>query len=188
VYPDLKPPDPPLSDGVIMLRPPDPERDSPTLPAFSFDSEIVRRLLGGEPPLPDPDEVFSRQLDWWRRGTNAFFSIDAVGHDHRVGAVRVLFGLYDPFGFAEIGYLLLPDGRGHGYASRAVRLVARWVFDDLGIGRLQARTHVDNVASQRVLERTGFQREGVARRGHVLPVSGERIDTLMWSLLPGELR
>jgi hypothetical protein len=44
-----------------------------------------------------------------------------------------------------------------------------------------------NVASHRVLERTGFQREGVARAGYGYPLTGERIDCLMWSLLPGEL-
>jgi hypothetical protein len=38
-----------------------------------------------------------------------------------------------------------------------------------------------------VLERVGFRREGVARAGHVLPVSGKRIDTVMWSRLPGEV-
>ena len=38
----------------------------------------------------------------------------------------------------------------------------------------------------RVLERAGFQREGVARAGWVLPVTGERQDVTMWSLLPSD--
>jgi RimJ/RimL family protein N-acetyltransferase len=66
-------------------------------------------------------------------------------------------------------------------------VLAQWTFDDLQIGRLQAGTSVGNGASQRVLKRVGFQREGLARAAHVLPVSGERIDCVMWSLLPGEL-
>jgi RimJ/RimL family protein N-acetyltransferase len=110
-----------------------------------------------------PRTFFAGQLERWRRGTDAIFSIDATGHQQRVGIARVMFGLLDPFGFAEVGYILLPGGRGQGYATRAVRLLARREFDDLGIGRLQARTDVDNGASQRVLERVGFQREGVAR-------------------------
>jgi RimJ/RimL family protein N-acetyltransferase len=183
----LRPPDPPLTDGVVTLRLPDAERDAPTLPVIAGDPEIQQRILGGIPPPFDPDEVFPQQLERWRNGTDAFFSVDAVGHEHRVGVTRVLFGLVDPFDFAEIGYFLLPAGRGRGYATRTVRLLVSWVFDDLGIGRIQARTERDNVASQRVLERVGFRREGVARGGHVLPVSRERIDTLMWSLLPGDL-
>jgi RimJ/RimL family protein N-acetyltransferase len=183
----LTPPDPPLSDGVVTLRLPDAERDTPTLPVIAGDPEIQQRVLGGVPPPYDPDVVFRDQLGRWEKGTDAFFSVDADGHDQRVGVTRVLFGLVDPFDFAEVGYFLLPDGRGRGYATRTVRLVARWVFDDLGIGRLQARTEPSNDASARVLERVGFRREGVARGGHVLPVSRERIDTVMWSLLPGDL-
>ena len=58
---------------------------------------------------------------------------------------------------------------------------------DLGLGRLEARTSLGNVASERVLERVGFRREGLARSGFVLPVSREWVDTTMWSLLPGEV-
>lgn len=46
----------------------------------------------------------------------------------------------------------------------------------------------DNLAPQRVLERVGFQPEGLARAAHVLPVSREGVDCLMWSLLPSDLR
>jgi RimJ/RimL family protein N-acetyltransferase len=66
--------------------------------------------------------------------------------------------------------------------------VAGWVFGELGIGRLQARTSIGNVASERVLERCGFTPEGIARSGFVLPVSREWVDTTMWSLLPSDLR
>ena len=99
-----------------------------------------------------------------------------------------MFGLVDPFGFAELGYFLFPPGRGRGYATRTVRLVGDWVLGELGIGRLQARTSAGNVASERVLERAGFRREGIARAGFLLPVSHEWVDTTMWSLLPGDVR
>jgi RimJ/RimL family protein N-acetyltransferase len=171
----------------VTLRVPDEARDAASLRHFE-DPEIVRWLLGGPPKPPEPSSAFAQQLDWWRAGTNAVFSIDAEGHAERVGVTRVMFGLVDPFGFAEIGYILFPDGRGRGYATRTVRLVAAWVFGDLGLGRLQARTSQGNVVSEHVLERVGFRREGLARCGFLLPVSGERVDTTMWSLLPDEVR
>ena len=182
---DLRPPDPPLSDGVVTLRVPDPGRDAASLRHFD-DPEIMRWILGGPPQIADPAAVIAQQLDWWQNGSDAIFSVDAQGHDERVGLTRVMFGLVEPFGFAEVGYIFFPHGRGQGYATRTVGLVAAWVFE-LGVGRLQARTSLDNAASERVLERVGFQREGVARSGFVLPVSGERVDTTMWSLLPGDL-
>jgi RimJ/RimL family protein N-acetyltransferase len=182
----VEPPDPPLTDGVVTLRVPDPERDAQTAIAMAEDAEIQRWILGARPARADPRETLEGQLLRWRNGTDAIFSIDAAGHDERVGLLRVLFGLVDPFGFAELGYSLLPDGRGRGYATRSVRLAADWVFDVLAIGRLQARTTVGNTASERVLERVGFEREGIARAGWVLPVTGERQDVTMWSFLPSD--
>jgi hypothetical protein len=160
VFAGLTVPDPPLSDGIVSLRLPDATRDSASLAVINADPEIIRWSLGAPPPAADPATVFAAQLERWERATDAIFSIEAEGHDER----------------------------GHGYATRTVRLLARWVFNDLEIGRLQARTSLGNAASERVLERAGFQREGIARAGYVLPQTRVRVDCQTWSLLPGELR
>jgi RimJ/RimL family protein N-acetyltransferase len=59
-------------------------------------------------------------------------------------------------GAVEVGYGLAPSGRGHGYAAEALRafcgLAAR-----LGVRLVRADTELDNVASQRTLERAGFR-------------------------------
>ncbi len=64
--------------------------------------------------------------------------------------------------------------------------MARWSFGELGIARLEWTCGPDNEASQRVVGRCGFVREGVLR-SHVT-FNGRRRDTVMFSLLPGELR
>ena len=89
-------------------------------------------------------------------------------------------------GRAAIGYWLAPHARGRGIATHAVRLIAGWAFRDLQVARLELTCGPDNVASQRVAERCGFTREGVLR-SH-LPFKGARRDTVVFSLLPGELR
>jgi RimJ/RimL family protein N-acetyltransferase len=89
-------------------------------------------------------------------------------------------------GRAAIGYWLAPHARGRGVATHAVRLIAGWAFRDLQVARLELTCGPDNVASQRVAERCGFTREGVLR-SH-LPFNGARRDTVVFSLLPGELR
>ena len=85
-----------------------------------------------------------------------------------------------------IGYWLAPHARGRGVATHAVRLLAQWAFADLDIVRLELMCGPDNDASQRVAERCGFIREGVLR-SH-LPFKGGRRDTVLFSLLPEELR
>ena len=83
----------------------------------------------------------------------------------------------------EIGYFVLPHARGRGVATTVARLLAEHAFS-LGIERVAAYVNVGNVASERVLERAGFTREGVVRS---LPVpDGRRVDKTLFSLLPGE--
>jgi RimJ/RimL family protein N-acetyltransferase len=68
----------------------------------------------------------------------------------------------DP-GRGEIGYLLVPEARGRGAATRAVALLVRWAFEELGMRRVQALVDPGNPASMAVLERLGFEREGLLR-------------------------
>ena len=88
-------------------------------------------------------------------------------------------------GTAAVGYWLAPGARRRGVASRAVRLVAAWAFHDLRLARLELTCGPDNEASQRVARRCGFSREGVLR-SH-MPFKGDRRDSVLFSLLPGEL-
>jgi RimJ/RimL family protein N-acetyltransferase len=87
---------------------------------------------------------------------------------------------------AATGYWLAPQARGRGVASCAVRLLAQWGFTKLGLARLELTCGPDNDASQRVAARCGFVREGVMR-DH-MSFKGGRRDTVIFSLLPGELR
>lgn len=82
---------------------------------------------------------------------------------------------------AEVGYMTAPWARGRGYAGEAVVAIARWLFERHGFGRLQLRAAVANTASQRVAEKAGFVREGVARAS----LGGE--DLIVYSLLPADL-
>ena len=85
-------------------------------------------------------------------------------------------------GRAAVGYWLVPDARGRGVATRAVRLLARWAFNDLRLARLQLTCGPDKEASQRVAEHCGFRREGVLRSHQ--PFKGGRRDT---GLIPSDL-
>jgi len=90
-------------------------------------------------------------------------------------------------GTGHIGYWCARDVRGRGITTRALRLLCRHAFEDLSMERLELVTDTANGASQRVAEKVGFQREGVMR-SHVLHPDGRRRDSIMFSLLPGELR
>lgn len=86
-------------------------------------------------------------------------------------------------GRAAIGYTIGEAFRGKGCATAAVRLVIALAFDwhGLDLDRLEAVTAVGNRPSQRVLERAGFTREGVARG--LLAIGGQRVDHYRYGLL-----
>ena len=65
-------------------------------------------------------------------------------------------------------------------ATRSVRAAADHAFAN-GIFRIEAHVRLGNTASERVLERLGFEREGVRRR--LLRHGGERVDATLFSLL-----
>ena len=64
---------------------------------------------------------------------------------------------------AEIGYLLLPEYGSRGIMTRAVRLICAEAFSELDIVRITGLVYAPNTASQRVLEKNGFVREGVQK-------------------------
>jgi RimJ/RimL family protein N-acetyltransferase len=77
--------------------------------------------------------------------------------------------------------------RGRGVCTRALRALSRWALSDLQLQRLELVTDPENVASQRVAEKAGFRREGVLR-AHLRHPDGRIRDSVIFSLLPGELR
>jgi RimJ/RimL family protein N-acetyltransferase len=138
------------------------------------------------PPIaPDREEVAlrcARAGAWWLAGERA----DLVILDAASGQIAGDIGVYyqEPgTGQAMIGYSMLPAWRGRGYATRAARLIAAWVFRETSIARLIAGTNPTNTGSQRVLERAGFRREGYLR-GRLPAGQGARIDDVLYALLP----
>lgn len=88
---------------------------------------------------------------------------------------------------AELGYVLGSKYWGKGIATHVVKRVAEIAFVELPqLERLEALVDVENVGSQRVLEKAGFQREGVLRK--YLFIKGKSRDRVMFSILSTDLQ
>jgi len=84
----------------------------------------------------------------------------------------------------EIGYGLIPSERRKGYCTEAVKMMIDYLFLSKNIVRIYALTNVRNIASQKVLEKAGFKKEGVIRKS--LFIRGEWIDRYLYSILREE--
>ena len=87
----------------------------------------------------------------------------------------------------HVGYWVAAQARGRGVCTSALRALTRHALEELQLKRMELITDPDNVASQRVAEKVGYRREGVLR-AHLVHPDGRVRDSVMFSLLPGELR
>ena len=84
---------------------------------------------------------------------------------------------------AQIGYWLAASARRRGYATRAVILLTRWLFD-LGAARVFLTIVADNETSVAVARRAGFVYEGTMRAHGVW--QDQRCDVMWFAALPLE--
>jgi RimJ/RimL family protein N-acetyltransferase len=95
------------------------------------------------------------------------------------------FNLMHPAGkLLEIGYSLVPNERDKGYCTEAVRIMMDYLFLSRDTMRVQACTDTRNLASQKVLEKVGFKKEGTMRK--CLFLRGELRDAYLYSILREE--
>jgi len=80
-----------------------------------------------------------------------------------------------------IGYCFDGPAWGKGYATEAVGAMLQWAYRELDLNRVEAELDTRNAASARVLEKLGFEREGLRREDCV--VSGEVSDSWIYGLL-----
>jgi RimJ/RimL family protein N-acetyltransferase len=84
----------------------------------------------------------------------------------------------------EIGYSLVPSERGKGYCSEAVKIMVDYLFLSREVMRIQAQTDQRNMASQKVLEKAGFKKEGLLRNNFYM--RGEWTDDYIYSIIREE--
>ncbi|MGY1825747.1 MULTISPECIES: GNAT family N-acetyltransferase [unclassified Blastococcus] len=118
-----------------------------------------------------------------RAGTSLPFAIRVEGR--LAGQVTVDNIVRGALRTGYLGYWIDRSVAGRGVASLAVALVCDHAFGPAGLHRLQADIRPENGPSQRLVERLGFQREGLLRR--YLDIDGDWRDHLSYALLAEDL-
>ena len=175
-------PDPPLRDDVVALRPWRMD-DAAGITRACQDSEIPRWTTVPTPYTEADARGWLEIVTDPRVEDQLNFAVTRTDDDRLIGSLSLW--IVKP-GVVEFGYWAAPEARGQGHIPRAVRLLAKWTFEQLRVPRVQLGTFPGNRPSERVAEKLGFASEGVLRS--YMDQRGQRRDVRMWSLLPGELR
>lgn len=174
----------------VVLRPP----QMSDYPAWAEVRAASRDFLVPWEPLWAPDELsrasFRRRVRHYLRDMRedmgyALFVYDAPSNA-LVGGITLCNIRRGVTQSGTLGYWIGAKYAQQGYMTAAVRAVVPFVFDSLGLHRLEAACLPTNVPSMRLLERVGFMREGLARR--YLRINGEWRDHVLYALLETDPR
>jgi ribosomal-protein-serine acetyltransferase len=176
-----------LSDGVVTLRP-WASSDAPALYEAARESiATVSPWLSWLDTLyraEDAEHWVTTSQAHWQRQTEFRFAVWDASTSRLLGGAG-LNHLNLTHRFGNLGYWVRSSATGAGVAARAARLVARFGLTTAELGRIEILTATDNVASQRVADKTGATFEGVLRDR--LLVRGQRIPARLYSLVRQDL-
>jgi RimJ/RimL family protein N-acetyltransferase len=151
----------PLIAGETVLRPWR-DTDVAAVAAACQDPEIARWTRVPENYGESDARAFLLyRHDSLLAGSTAPYAITSL--DHKLLGSVSLLRLDWRHLRGEVGYWLAQEARGHGHATRAVRLICAWGFASLGLERIDLLAATGNRASQLVAERCGFTREALLR-------------------------
>ncbi|MEJ7669766.1 MAG: GNAT family N-acetyltransferase [Casimicrobiaceae bacterium] len=156
-----KPPKPWLQTLRLELREFVPA-DVDDLYRLDSDPRVVK-YLGGEPLSREEVEANLRRIRIGYRANHGLGIWRAARRDS--GAFIGWFCLkYMPKSTdVEVGYRLVPEAWGKGFATEGAQALVAYGFDDLGLYKIVGVTHRDNRASQRVLVKAGLNSRGWSR-------------------------
>jgi len=155
--------------------------DAQNLVTAINNKKIQDNLRDGLPypyTIKDAEEFIANMLSADKAVTYAFAITD---EDKAVGSIGVFRCSNIHFRSAEMGYYIAEPYWGKGIGTSAVEQVCRYIFENTDIVRIFAEPFASNIASCRILEKAGFQCEGILRKNAIK--NGTFIDMKMYALI-----
>ncbi|MCZ6836258.1 MAG: GNAT family N-acetyltransferase [Planctomycetota bacterium] len=163
---------PQLESDRLILRNIEPS-DAEAFQVICNDEDMARGT--GLIPFPYPEGEAARWIDEklaaLREGMGGAFAITIKESGQVVGDVSL--EVTETQGCVEVGYVVGREFKGRGFATEALKRIVQWYFETTPHHRLFANCFCSNPASARILEKAGFQREGLLRQNFC---QGDRLE------------
>ena len=170
---------PVLAGNQVVLRE---LRTSDAASLFSLlTTEEVSRFIS---PPPTSVEGFERFIAWTHRqrsaGVYACFAVTVKGYDTAIGIFQVR-ETEQGFSTGEWGFVIGSPFWGTGAFVEGAELMLEFVFETLGVHRLEARAAVRNGRGSAALRKIGAVQEGVLRKSFLK--NGEYMDQVLYGIV-----
>lgn len=149
--------------------------------AIQSDPEVMR--YWNHAPWTEANQAeqsITQSMEAAANGTALTLAIRVADTREMIGTC-LLFAIEKQSARGEIGYNLSRHAQGRGYMTEAMQRLIDFAFHDLQLRRLEAEIDPRNTASTRLLQRLGFQQEGLLRERWI--VEGETSDSAIYGLL-----
>jgi ribosomal-protein-alanine N-acetyltransferase len=164
----------------VALRPAT-SADAPLLKRWRSEESVRRYQPLAEAALADLRTDLARQrADDLYRGLGDRYQWIVLVEGYPAGWVTLAVTSWE-HGVGEIGYALTTELHGKGVMPVALTQLVAELFGRTKLERLEARCAIENVGSQKVLERSGFSREGLLRS--YFELGGRRVDNYLYAIL-----
>lgn len=168
---------------LVSLRPAYPA-DAPLLRRWRTEASVRRHQPLSDVPVAHlRADVAAQHLPDLYRGRGERFQWIVLAAGEPAGWITLVVANW-AHGLAEIGYALSTPYQRQGVMPQALTQLLADLFGHAPLERIEARCSVENTASQRVLEKVGFRREGRLRSYFVL--DGRRVDNFLYAVLRGD--
>lgn len=161
----MKPPEH-IETERLVLRKPRMDDALILFTAYMQDPEVTRYTTWRpHQQLQEAEDFLRGSIVAWENGTRFPFVITLKEKDQPFGMID----LHVRSGTVGLGYVIARCHQGKGYATEATQAIIHWAFQQPTIYRVNASTDIENIASQRVLEKAGMLCEGLLRKYIVHP-------------------
>lgn len=167
------------TDRLLLRRP----ADSDVNEIFEMRSDrdnmrfIPRPLLQDREQALDHVRIINEQID---RNEGINWAVTLKGDDRLIGLIGFYRTEFEHFR-SEIGYMIHPDFHGRGIVSEAITRLLEYAFSDMNLHSVVAVIDPENIASEKVLQKTGFLKEAHFRENEFY--DGKFIDSVHYSIL-----
>lgn len=176
----MKPPET-LETTRLLLRLPIMEDAEPIFQKYAQDPEVSKYLIWHLHKNIDTTREFLHGcIQCWKDETAFPWVITNKNDNVLLGMIEIRIDRY----LADFGYGIARQYWGNGYATEAAKIIIKWALKQESIYRVWAICDIENMASARVMEKAGMQREGILRRYTIHPnISSEPRDCYCYSIV-----